>query len=331
MAAYCHPREGGSRFSSGDRGAWYAARAIETAIAECVYHRTAELREVGAFETRVQMRVYLADFSARFHDIRGARRSAAGAVRSGLVRRLAGVRPAAPRIRRQRDRLPQRSGSLRGVPGVFSARARPQRARRRTLRVPVDRPARACGAETLTGVPPASNVCGTFRCGAGGSPLVWLLSLPWVGFAAMPQWSRVHWIPFTDPADRRGIWWRTSRSSFRSVIRTRAPREPLPDRRSAARSHRRVRLRRGHATLQHAAVSVGHRRHRGDGRRGGGGVGFAGPKRAGLTIRTQTPTSGAVESVESRNPEFPGSGEQQCDRTCYTRCGTSGRTPATRS
>jgi len=75
MAAYCHPREGGSRFSSGDRGAWYAARAIETAIAECVYHRTAELREVGAFETRVQMRVYLADFSARFHDIRGARRA----------------------------------------------------------------------------------------------------------------------------------------------------------------------------------------------------------------------------------------------------------------
>ena len=75
MAAYCHPREGGSRFSSGDRGAWYAARTIETAIAECVYHRTAELREVGAFETRVQMRVYLADFSARFHDIRGVRRS----------------------------------------------------------------------------------------------------------------------------------------------------------------------------------------------------------------------------------------------------------------
>jgi hypothetical protein len=70
MAAYCHPREEGSRFSSGDRGAWYAARALETAIAESVYHRTAELREIGAFETRVQMRVYLADFSARFCDIR---------------------------------------------------------------------------------------------------------------------------------------------------------------------------------------------------------------------------------------------------------------------
>jgi hypothetical protein len=75
MAAFCHPREGGSRFSSGERGAWYAAREIETAVAESVYHRTAELREVGAFETRVQMRVYLADFSARFHDIRGMRRT----------------------------------------------------------------------------------------------------------------------------------------------------------------------------------------------------------------------------------------------------------------
>jgi hypothetical protein len=75
MAAFCHPREGGSRFSSGDRGAWYAARAIDTALVESIYHRTAELREIGAFETRVQMRVYLADFSARFHDIRGARRA----------------------------------------------------------------------------------------------------------------------------------------------------------------------------------------------------------------------------------------------------------------
>jgi glycopeptide antibiotics resistance protein len=32
-------------------------------------------------------------------------------------------------------------------------------------------------------------------------PVVWLLSLPWVGFTAEPHWSRVHWIPFTDPAD----------------------------------------------------------------------------------------------------------------------------------
>jgi hypothetical protein len=74
MAAFCHPRQGGSRFSGEDRGAWYAARRIETALAESIYHRTEELREIGAFETRVQLRAYVADFGARFHDIRGARR-----------------------------------------------------------------------------------------------------------------------------------------------------------------------------------------------------------------------------------------------------------------
>jgi hypothetical protein len=72
MASFCHPRHGGGRFSSGDRGAWYAARRIETALAESIFHRTQELREIGAFETRAQMRVYLADFNARFADIRPA-------------------------------------------------------------------------------------------------------------------------------------------------------------------------------------------------------------------------------------------------------------------
>ncbi|MEO8077453.1 MAG: RES family NAD+ phosphorylase [Acidobacteriota bacterium] len=75
MAAFCHPRQGGSRFSTDARGAWYAARSIDTALAECIYHRTLELADVGGFETRAQLRVYIADFHARFHDIRGARRS----------------------------------------------------------------------------------------------------------------------------------------------------------------------------------------------------------------------------------------------------------------
>jgi hypothetical protein len=75
MAAFCHPRPGGSRFSTGVRGAWYAARTIDTALEESIYHRTQELREVGAFDTFVQMRVYLADFGAHFHDIRAARRA----------------------------------------------------------------------------------------------------------------------------------------------------------------------------------------------------------------------------------------------------------------
>jgi hypothetical protein len=75
MAAFCHPRPGGSRFSSEDRGAWYAARTMTTALAESAYRRTEELRSVGGFETRVEMRVYLADFRARFHDIRLPSRS----------------------------------------------------------------------------------------------------------------------------------------------------------------------------------------------------------------------------------------------------------------
>ena len=70
MAAWCHPRPGGGRFNTAERGAWYAARKLETAQAEIAYHRTLELTEVGVFETRLQMRLYQADFSASFHDVR---------------------------------------------------------------------------------------------------------------------------------------------------------------------------------------------------------------------------------------------------------------------
>ncbi len=74
MAAFCHPRPGGARFSGADRGAWYAARTLETALAESIYHRTREIAEVGALETRMHMRLYHADFRAAFHDIRLRRR-----------------------------------------------------------------------------------------------------------------------------------------------------------------------------------------------------------------------------------------------------------------
>lgn len=72
MAAYCHPRLDGGRFNGAERGAWYAARKLETAHAEIAFHRTAELAEIGVFDTRVQMRLYLADFSATFHDLRAS-------------------------------------------------------------------------------------------------------------------------------------------------------------------------------------------------------------------------------------------------------------------
>ena len=69
MAAFCHPRPTGGRFNSGDRGAWYAALALDTAHAEVIYHRTQELAEIGVFDTRVQVRLYQADFDCTFHHI----------------------------------------------------------------------------------------------------------------------------------------------------------------------------------------------------------------------------------------------------------------------
>lgn len=70
MAAFCHPRPSGGRFNTAERGAWYAADSLDAAHAEVIYHRTAELAEIGVFDTRVQMRLYRADFHAVFHDVR---------------------------------------------------------------------------------------------------------------------------------------------------------------------------------------------------------------------------------------------------------------------
>jgi hypothetical protein len=70
MAAFCHPHPGGARFSSTDRGAWYAGRTLATALAESIHRRTQELVEIGTLDLRVQMRLYHADLSAPFHDVR---------------------------------------------------------------------------------------------------------------------------------------------------------------------------------------------------------------------------------------------------------------------
>ena len=74
MAPFCHPRPGGGRFNGADRGAWYAGFQLETAHAEVVYHRTVELLEIGVLETRIQMRLYKADFEDEFHDVRAHRK-----------------------------------------------------------------------------------------------------------------------------------------------------------------------------------------------------------------------------------------------------------------
>ena len=71
-AAFCHPHPLGSRFNAPDRGAWYAAFALETAQAEVGFHTSVQLAEIGRFEDTVTCDDYIADFSAGFHDLRSA-------------------------------------------------------------------------------------------------------------------------------------------------------------------------------------------------------------------------------------------------------------------
>jgi hypothetical protein len=67
MAAFCHPNVDGARFSDSRRGAWYAARELETAHAEIIYHRSMHFGEIGVTDGVTQERLYLADFDAEFH------------------------------------------------------------------------------------------------------------------------------------------------------------------------------------------------------------------------------------------------------------------------
>ncbi|GGC11384.1 RES family NAD+ phosphorylase [Pseudoduganella buxea] len=69
-AAYTYARPEGSRFNDGDRGAWYCGFAMETALAEVIFHKTVEYAEIDRFDDSVSYQAMLADFTAQFHDIR---------------------------------------------------------------------------------------------------------------------------------------------------------------------------------------------------------------------------------------------------------------------
>ncbi|TAL77485.1 MAG: RES domain-containing protein [Burkholderiaceae bacterium] len=68
-AAFTYPRPEGSRFNNGDRGAWYCAFDLDTAMAEIVFHKTVEYAEINYFEDEVSYQALLADFSGEFHDL----------------------------------------------------------------------------------------------------------------------------------------------------------------------------------------------------------------------------------------------------------------------
>jgi RES domain-containing protein len=71
-AAFTYARPEGSRFNDGERGAWYCAFEVETALAEIAFHKAVEYQEIGRFDDSVSYQCLLADFNAGFHDLRGS-------------------------------------------------------------------------------------------------------------------------------------------------------------------------------------------------------------------------------------------------------------------
>jgi hypothetical protein len=73
MAAFTHLNPDGSRFADNTFGAFYAAASLDTSIAETRYHREVFLRATREPPIELDMRTYLCDVNATFHDIRGQR------------------------------------------------------------------------------------------------------------------------------------------------------------------------------------------------------------------------------------------------------------------
>lgn len=71
-AAFTHTRPGGNRFNDDNRGAWYCAYEVQTAIGEVSYHLTRELEAIGRFENVTDYAELIADFFGAFHDLRAS-------------------------------------------------------------------------------------------------------------------------------------------------------------------------------------------------------------------------------------------------------------------
>jgi RES domain-containing protein len=71
--AYAKPREL-NRFNGPDRGAWYAALAVETSLAEVSFHMTEFLARTGDFHAVVDYAELFASLAGEYCDLRKARR-----------------------------------------------------------------------------------------------------------------------------------------------------------------------------------------------------------------------------------------------------------------
>ena len=71
MASFLHVAPGGMRFNAGELGAWYAAAALRTAVAEVGHHLRREAVATSATELSRTYRTYTAALAGRFVDVRG--------------------------------------------------------------------------------------------------------------------------------------------------------------------------------------------------------------------------------------------------------------------
>jgi hypothetical protein len=69
MAAFTHINPKGSRFSDGSFGVYYAAGALETAVAETVFHFEAFARDSADPPRSEEMRVLVGTVAAEFEDV----------------------------------------------------------------------------------------------------------------------------------------------------------------------------------------------------------------------------------------------------------------------
>jgi RES domain-containing protein len=70
MAAFTHLNPEGSRFSDGSYGVYYAAHALETAVAEVSHHRALFLSRTAEPAIDVDLRLITATVAAELHDLR---------------------------------------------------------------------------------------------------------------------------------------------------------------------------------------------------------------------------------------------------------------------
>ena len=151
MAAYCHPRPGGGRFSTEERGAWYAGRSIDDRarrVRLSPHRRTARGRRLRDRACRCASISLIS--RARFHDIRAREPRLGAALRPGRLRRVPGARPSAPATPAPTASSIARSATRTGSASPASGRRWSASAGRRPLRVPVGRASGAGDPQALT-------------------------------------------------------------------------------------------------------------------------------------------------------------------------------------